>query len=51
VRQVDLPYAQVPVNREVKYEAPKPAVPLEQLENVPGVSAGAPVKTDDFICQ
>ncbi len=51
VRQVDLPYAQIPVNREVKYQAPKPAVPLEQLENVPGVTTGAPAKADDLLCQ
>lgn len=51
VRQVDLSYAQIPVNREVKYEAPKPAVPLEQLENVPGVTTVAPAKSDDLLCQ
>lgn len=27
----ELPYAEIPVNREVKYEVPRPAVPLEQL--------------------
>ena len=32
-----LPYAEIPVNREVKYETPKPAVPLEKLELVPGL--------------
>jgi hypothetical protein len=51
VRQVDLPYAEIPVNREVKYEAPKPSVPLEQLENVPGVTGAAPTKSDDLLCQ
>jgi hypothetical protein len=51
VRQVDLPYAQIPVNREVKYQAPKPAVPLEQLENVPGVTTRTPAKSDDLLCQ
>jgi hypothetical protein len=51
VRQVDLPYAQIPVNREVKYEAPKPAIPLEQLENVHGVTTIAPAKSDDLLCQ
>lgn len=31
-----LPFAEVPVNREVKYETPKPAVPLPKLELLPG---------------
>lgn len=31
------PYAEIPVNREVKYETPKPAVPLEKLELLPDV--------------
>ncbi|HZD91611.1 MAG TPA: polysaccharide deacetylase family protein [Pseudolabrys sp.] len=31
------PYADIPVNREVKYDTPKPAVPLPQLELLPGV--------------
>ena len=31
-----LPFAEVPVNREVKYETPKPAVPLPRLELLPG---------------
>jgi hypothetical protein len=30
-----LPFAEVPVNREVKYETPKPAVPLPKLELLP----------------
>lgn len=29
------PLAQIPVNREVKYDVPKPAVPLEKLELLP----------------
>jgi len=29
------PLAEIPVNREVKYEVPKPAVPLEKLESLP----------------
>jgi hypothetical protein len=37
VQVVTLPDADIPVNREVKYVAPQPAVPLEQLEDVPGV--------------
>jgi len=31
------PYAEIPVNREVKYETPQPAVPLEKLELLPNV--------------
>jgi len=27
----------IPVNREVKYEVPKPAVPIEDLESIPGL--------------
>jgi hypothetical protein len=30
-----LPYAEIPVNREVKYDVPRPAVPLEKLELLP----------------
>ncbi len=40
-RQIALANADIPVNREVKYVAPKPAVPLEQLEDVPGVRQAA----------
>jgi hypothetical protein len=29
------PLAEIPVNREVKYDVPKPAVPLEKLELLP----------------
>jgi hypothetical protein len=32
-----LPFAEIPVNREVKYETPKPAVPLPKLELLPGL--------------
>ena len=32
-----MPFAQVPVNREVKYDTPKPAVPLEKLQILPGI--------------
>jgi hypothetical protein len=31
------PLAEIPVNREVKYDVPKPAVPLEKLELLPGL--------------
>jgi hypothetical protein len=29
------PFADIPVNREVKYDVPKPAVPLEKLQMLP----------------
>jgi hypothetical protein len=35
VRVSELPYVEIPVNREVKYDAPRPAVPLEKLELLP----------------
>lgn len=35
VKTVELAYRQIPENREVEYLEPKPAVPLEQLENLP----------------
>ena len=31
---LQLPLSLIPVNREVKYDTPQPAVPLEELENV-----------------
>jgi hypothetical protein len=43
VQQIELPFDRIPVNREVKYDAPKPAVSLDRLENVPGIeTSGAP---------
>ena len=35
-----MPLAEIPVNREVKYDTPKPAVPLERLELLPGLRGG-----------
>lgn len=35
VKVSERPYAEVPVNREVKYEVPRPSVPLEKLELLP----------------
>lgn len=35
VRINRMPFAEIPVNREVKYETPKPAVPLPKLELLP----------------
>lgn len=35
VKVVPEPFAQVPVNREVKYDTPRPAVPLPKLELLP----------------
>ena len=37
VKVSELPYAEIPVNREVKYDVPRPAVPLETLELLPGL--------------
>ena len=34
------PLAEIPINREVKYDMPKPAVPLEKLELLPGLRSG-----------
>ena len=39
VKTVELAYRQIPENREVEYLEPKPAVPLEQLENLPDAGA------------
>ena len=35
-----MPLSEIPVNREVKYDTPKPAVPLERLELLPGLRGG-----------
>ncbi len=48
---VALPFDKIPVNREVKYEAPKPAVPLDRLEDLPGLKSGGPMKSDEPLCQ
>ena len=40
VKVRELPYAEIPVNREVKYEVPRPAVPLEKLELLPNLFGG-----------
>lgn len=37
VKATAQPLAEIPVNREVKYETPRPAVPLEKLELLPGL--------------
>jgi len=39
--------AEIPVNREVKYVAPKPAVPIEDLEQIPDLDK---LKTDGTFC-
>lgn len=36
------PYSEIPINREVKYETPNPAVPLEKLELLPNVLGHEP---------
>jgi hypothetical protein len=51
VQVVTLPNAEIPANREVKYEAPRPAVPLDQLEDIPGVRSEPAAPTDSLICQ
>ena len=40
VKVSELPYAEIPLNREVKYEVPRPAVPLEKLELLPNLFRG-----------
>jgi hypothetical protein len=40
VKVSERPYGEIPVNREVKYEVPRPAVPLEKLQLLPDVSRG-----------
>ena len=37
VKISELPYAEIPVNREVKYDVPRPAVPLDKLELLPNL--------------
>jgi hypothetical protein len=32
-----MPLAEIPVNREVKYDKPRPAIPLEGLQRLPGL--------------
>ena len=36
---IEEPFAQIPQNREVQYEQPKPSVPLEEEEGVQNVCA------------
>lgn len=33
-----MPVVEIPLNREVKYDTPRPAVPLEKLQRLPGLS-------------
>jgi len=51
VRVVKSPNAQIPVNREVKYMQPQPAVPFWRLEDVPGLPPEGDIRTDGVICQ
>lgn len=51
VTVVQLPNAQIPVNREVKYMEPQPAVPFWRLDDIPGLAPEGDVKTDGMICQ
>jgi hypothetical protein len=32
-----MPLAEIPVNREVKYDTPQPAIPLERLQRLQGL--------------
>jgi hypothetical protein len=50
-RPVAAANADIPVNREVKYVAPQPAVPLEQLEDIPGVRQAARPADALGVCQ
>lgn len=50
-RQLVLANAEIPVNREVKYVAPTPAVPIEQLEDIPGVRQAAAPADALGVCQ
>lgn len=40
VKVNDLQLADIPVNREVKYDVPQPAIPLEKLQLLPGLDRG-----------
>jgi len=40
VKVGELPYVEIPVNREVKYDVPRPAVPLDKLELLPNLFRG-----------
>lgn len=51
IQVVALPFDRIPVNREVKYDAPKPAVPLDRLEDLPGLKSEGPMKSDEPLCQ
>jgi hypothetical protein len=51
IQVVVLPFDEIPVNREVKYDAPKPAVPLDRLEDLPGLKSESPMKSDEPLCQ
>jgi hypothetical protein len=55
VKVVSAPNAEIPVNREVKYEEPKPAVPFWLLEDIPNLPpegpAASPGQSQELICQ
>jgi len=45
---VSLPNSEIPINREVKYDTPSPAKPMESYEPIPGIENGlVPVSPDD----
>lgn len=51
IRVVQSANAQIPVNREVKYMEPRPALPFWRLDDIPGLPPEGEVKTDGMICQ
>jgi hypothetical protein len=51
VNVIHAPNAEIPVNREVKYAEPKPAVPFFLLEDIPGLPPESQAKPDGLICQ
>jgi hypothetical protein len=51
VNVVQAPNAEIPVNREVKYMEPQPAVPFWLLDDIPGLPPEGPAKTGGMICQ
>lgn len=48
---ISVPFAEIPVNTEVLYEVPQPAVPLDEMRNVPGLfPVTNPQPQSGFIC-
>ena len=51
IRVRTLPNAEIPVNREVQYVEPRPAVPFWQLEDIPGLRFESPPRPAGTVCQ